>query len=295
MEITYSIKDLERLSGIKAHTLRIWELRYKLLVPERTESNIRLYSNEDLKYILNISLLNRNGYKISKIAKLDRNDVNELVLHLFEENKETPEQSEALIASMMEMNEERFNNVLNRNIQASGLVRTIENIVFPFLRKTGVMWQAGTVFPAQEHFVSNLIRQKMISSIEEIRVPAHPLPSKFVLFLPEGELHELSLLFYNYILKERGNATIYLGQSVGFQDLERTVRLVKPGALVSVITQPFKDTAVEAYIRRLADAFPDVKIYLSGIQILNRDFDLPPNVQLFLNSISFQKIISLES
>lgn len=156
---TYSIKDLEQLSGIKAHTLRIWEQRYNLLSPKRTETNIRYYDDEDLKLILNVALLNDNGFKISKIVSMDRPEMRDEVMHLTERSLTHDDQIHALTISMIEMDEERFDKILSINILKLGFEQTMMNIIYPFMSKIGVLWQTGAINPAQEHFISNLVRQ----------------------------------------------------------------------------------------------------------------------------------------
>ena len=155
----YLIKDFEALSGIKAHTIRIWEQRYGILKPERTSTNIRRYNDDELKLLLNISTLNRNGYKISKVAQMKRSEIEEKVRDITATNFDFPNQITALTAAMVDMNEMEFERVLNVNIVQLGFESTVENIVFPFLQQIGVMWQTGSVNAAQEHFISNLIRQ----------------------------------------------------------------------------------------------------------------------------------------
>jgi len=182
IEINYSIKDLETLSGIKAHTLRIWEQRYQLLKPHRTNTNIRLYTNEDLRRILNVSLLNKSGTKISKIASLNDNELYEQVNKLTKESDNNADQIESLILSMIELDEERFEKIVNSCILRLGLIKTIDEILFTFLQKIGIMWQTGSINPAQEHFISNLIRQKIIVAIDG-QIIKRDITSKKVIFL----------------------------------------------------------------------------------------------------------------
>ncbi|MEX0883706.1 MAG: MerR family transcriptional regulator, partial [Cyclobacteriaceae bacterium] len=199
----YSIKDLEQLSGIKAHTLRIWEQRYKILKPKRTETNIRYYDDDDLKLILNVALLNDNGFKISKIAKLNMEDIKSEILKLTERSFKFDDQIHALIIAMVELDEERFEKIISTNILKIGFELTMINIIYPFLSKIGILWQTGSIHPGQEHFISNLVRQKLIVAIDGQMYTGGG--KKFLLFLPEGELHEISLLFSSYLLKSNGH------------------------------------------------------------------------------------------
>ena len=208
---TYSIKDLENLSGIKAHTLRIWEQRYDLIRPKRTDTNIRYYDDDNLKLILNVALLNDNGYKISKIASMDMDEMRAEVMKLTERSLTHDDQIHALTICMIEMDEERFDKVLSTNILKLGFEQSMMNIVYPFMSKIGVLWQTGAINPAHEHFISNLVRQKLIVAIDGQVVSGDG--KKFLLFLPEGELHEISLLFASFLIKSKGNKVFFIGDN----------------------------------------------------------------------------------
>jgi DNA-binding transcriptional MerR regulator len=266
-ESNYSIKDLETLSGIKAHTLRIWERRYQLLKPHRTDTNIRYYTNDDLRRILNVGLLNKNGRKISKIAALNDKELYNEVNRLTGESENNSDQIENLILSMIELDEERFEKIINSSILRLGLIKTIDEILFTFLQKIGVMWQTGSVNPAQEHFISNLIRQKIIVAINEQIISKNAKSKKVVLFLPEGELHEISLLFYTYLVRNSGHQSIYLGQSVPMKDMTSVSEIRNPHYFITVITQPFKEKTIHEYLKNLSVNFPKQKIFVGGTQI----------------------------
>lgn len=277
----YNIKDLEVLSGIKAHTLRIWEQRYHILHPQRSESNIRFYSNDDLRRILNISLLNKHGKKISKIAKLSDDEIISEVNKLTEQEQNNTDQIEGLILSMIELDENRFEKIINSCILRMGLIKTIQDVMFPFLKKIGVMWQTGTINPAQEHFISNLIRQKIIVAIDGQIIKPNEETQKVILFLPEGELHEISLLIYTYILRQNNHQTIYLGQSVPLNDMKKIAEIRSPQYMVSVITQPLKDLTITDYIQLVSSHFPKQTLFLSGAQLLNKQLPKLKNVRYF--------------
>lgn len=278
---TFSIKDLEHLSGIKAHTIRIWEQRYELIKPKRTDTNIRFYDDHDLKLILNIALLKENGFKISKIAEMSSESLQMEVLKLTERNLRYPEQIHALTISMVDIDEERFEKIISSNILKLGFEKTMMNVIYPFLSKIGILWQTGAINPAQEHFISNLVRQKLIVAIDGQYNSPHQQSDKFVLFLPEGELHELSLLFADYIIRSRKNKTIYLGQSLPFTDLEKVYELHKPEYLLSVMTTAPGPSNVQEYVDRLSTTFPDSKLLLTGYQLIGQDIDTPDNVTIF--------------
>lgn len=274
---TYSIKDLEQLSGIKAHTLRIWEQRYNLLSPQRTDTNIRTYDDDDLKLILNVALLNDNGFKISKIASMAPEDIREEVIKLTERSLTHDDQIHALTICMIEMDEERFDKVLSSNIEKLGFEQTMFNIIYPFMSKIGVLWQTGAINPAQEHFISNLVRQKLIVAINGQAIVRGG--KKFLLFLPEGELHEISLLFASYLIKSNGHKVIYLGQSTPNDDLTLVYKLHQPDYLLTVITTSPSSEYTQEYINSLSERFSAAQILVSGYQVIGQDLSYPPNVR----------------
>jgi len=183
---TYSIRDLEKISGIKAHTIRIWEKRYEIIQPSRTPTNIRFYSDNDLRKLLNISFLSRNGLKISKIANLGNDEIGEKVLLFTQKANHTENTIESLIISMIELDENKFERILSNIIIKLGFEETFTNILHPFFEKIGILWQAGTIIPAHEHFISGLVRQKLIVAIDGLRDKPIIKNSQFLLFLPEG-------------------------------------------------------------------------------------------------------------
>jgi DNA-binding transcriptional MerR regulator len=276
---TYSIKDLEQLSGIKAHTLRIWEQRYNLLSPKRTDTNIRFYDDDDLKLILNVALLNDNGVKISKIASMDRVEMRDEVMRLTERSLTHDDQIHALTISMIEMDEERFDKILSSNIIKLGFEQTMMNIIYPFMSKIGVLWQTGAINPAQEHFISNLVRQKLIVAIDgQVHTNTG---KKFLLFLPEGELHEVSILFASFLIKNKGHKVVYLGQNTSIEDLSQVYGIHNPDFLLTVITTSPSSEIAEGYISNLADRFSKAKLLVTGYQVIGQDFRFPANVRQF--------------
>jgi len=191
---------------------------------------------------------------------------------------------------MVEMDEQRFEKIISKNILQNGFNHTIENVIYPFLQKIGLMWQTGCVNPAQEHFISNLIRQKLIVALDGQIVKENAATKKFILFLPELELHELSLLYFNYLLKSKGHKVTYLGQSVPMLDLQKVIEIIKPDYLVSVITQPQEST--EDYIHRLAKIFPKGNILISGCQAVDKNIKTPKNLTIFKNSDNLISLLS---
>ena len=280
---SYSIKDLEHLSGIKAHTIRIWEQRYNIINPKRTDTNIRLYDDRDLKLVLNISLLKDHGYKISEIAKLTLEQLSQEVMALSDKQLNYPDQIHALTIAMIDMDEERFEKIMSTNILQFGFENTMINIIYPFLSRIGTLWLTGSIGPAQEHFITNLIRQKMIVAIDGQVVKNKPSSKKYVLFTPEGELHEIAVLFVNYIIRARDNKVVYLGQSLPFDELKFVADIHKPDYMFTSITTTPGQNEVQAYINNLSTAFPEVQILLSGYQVIGQGLVLPANVQVVPN------------
>lgn len=277
---TYSIKDLENLTGIKAHTIRIWEQRYGVIQPSRNDGNIRAYNADDLKTMLNITLLNNNGYKISKIADMTKEEIKEKVLTLLGEPHNYEDQINGLTLAMIEMDEARFEKLIAASIMHAGFEECVINIIFPFMFRIGTLWQTNTINPAQEHFMSNLIRQKLIVAIDGIIAPSLANNKKFVLFLPEGEMHEVSLLFASYIIKSRGHKVVYLGQSLPLEDLEEVMRIHRPDYIFSVFTSYPAFHEVQSFVDTLGQKFPQCHILLTGHQILGQGINLHKNMAL---------------
>lgn len=274
----YSIKELEHLSGIKAHTIRIWEQRYSILKPQRTETNIRYYDDADLRTILNISLLNEHGYKISRIAGMNGSQIAEEVMKVAGTTASNPQQMNALLVAMIEMDEERFDKVLTTVILQKGLEQAMLDILCPFLVKTGLLWQVGSITPAQEHFVSSIIRQKLYVAIDG-QLPADKKnASRFLLYLPEGELHEIGLLFSNYLLRARGNHVMYLGQSMPFEDLQTCVGYYRPHYICTAFTYMPERDQVQHYVNRLAELAPEIIVYIGGHLVQFQEIQFPANI-----------------
>ncbi len=267
----YSIKDLEKLSGIKAHTIRIWEQRYDIIQPGRTKTNIRYYTEQDLKLILNIALLNRNGIKISKIAKMEQEEILEKVAAISEINFENDVQLDALTLSMIEMDEYKFDRIISTNIQQLGFERTMLEVIYPFLDKLGLLWLTGSINPVQENFMSYLIRQKIVAAIDSLPVTTgHGIP-KFLIYLPEGESQELSLLFMHYLLKSRRFRVIYIGKNINVSDIQDAFNIHKPDFVYTIISETFIKPPVKDYISTLTKNFPNTHFLLSGYQVLTQN------------------------
>jgi DNA-binding transcriptional MerR regulator len=288
---SYSIKELENLSGIKAHTIRIWEKRYGIIKPARTDTNIRSYCDSDLKRLLNIAILNRVGIRISDISKLSDPEMTDKVMSVSADSTNSESNIENLIIAMVEMDEYKFDKILSRYIMHEGFENTVIKIIFPFFEKIGLLWQTGSINPAHEHFVSNLFRQKLMVAIDNIVVPDTQTARKFVMFLPEGEFHELSLLFYNYLIKKSGRLVYYLGSSMPFNDVLETSKMVNPDYLFTSLTSSLNLDDISVYLKKLSESFPFQKIFVTGLQIKENNIDLPSNVLKISSPLHFKEVI----
>jgi MerR family transcriptional regulator, light-induced transcriptional regulator len=267
----YTIKDLEKLSGIKAHTLRIWEKRYGIINPKRTDTNIRYYMDEDLKRLLNIALLNRYGYKISKIACMSDSDINKEVLLVSEKMNEHDSQLDALTISMIEMDEIKFNKIINQNLEQFGFEKTMMEVIYPFLDKLSLLWLTGSINTFQENFMANLIRQKIYVALDNAPLFERKDNKTILLYLPEGESQELSILFLHYLLKTRGYYVINIGQNITVDDLRVVKDSCKPDIVFTMINEPRPKLNIRDYLERVHMFFEPARLLVSGYQLFHQD------------------------
>jgi MerR family transcriptional regulator, light-induced transcriptional regulator len=260
---TYTIKDLEKISGIKAHTIRIWEQRYQFLQPQRTETNIRTYSSDELKTILNVSLLNKYGFKISHIDKMSAEQMEEKILNLNQIDAQKERVVNALIKEMVSLNMANFERQLDTYIGQKGIDKTILEIIFPFMERVGILWVTNHINPAQEHLATNVIRQKIILGIEKLP-PILQYSKRIVLFMPEGEYHEIGLLYVQYLLKQRGFYVDYLGANVPMVDLRYLSEFHKVDYLYCHLTSPAKNFKIQKFFDQLAEVSKQTPIIISG-------------------------------
>lgn len=283
----YSIKDLEKLSGIKAHTIRIWEQRYKLIEPKRTSTNIRYYDDEQLKFLLNVSLLSRNGFKISKICQWSEKEFVDQVKVVYERSllhdKDVRLELDAndLITSMIDMDAEKFHRIYENSIRAHGFQLTISELIYPFLEKVGILWSIGQINPAQEHFMSCLIRQKVIAAIDHLANPTSG--DKYLLMLPEGEHHEIGLLIAQYLLKANGKCVYYMGQDLPTSDVTAAVMTVNPDFVLTFLVDPTLINDVKCVVESLSKACTGKSLLIAARKTDEMDKISLDNVQ-FLHS-----------
>jgi DNA-binding transcriptional MerR regulator len=289
-ETGYSIKDLEVLSGVKAHTIRIWEKRYNLLVPQRTETNIRYYTDDNLKRMLNVSMLVRNGYKISKVAKWDEQKISDTILNLTSENNTESDYIEQLILYMVNFDNYNFNRLVNDIISELGLEEAMSKIFFNYFVRIGTYWQVGSIFPAQEHYVSNILRQKVIAEIDKLGL-SQSREETILFYLPDNEMHELSLLFYSYLAQKMGYRVIYLGQFVPQEDLSKIQSQVRIDFVFTAFINSISKEYLESYLESVKELFHDQKVFITGWQIQTHNPKLPRNVKIVKDYHDFKKFL----
>ncbi|WP_201978748.1 MerR family transcriptional regulator [Hymenobacter rubidus] len=272
----YSISDLEQLSGIKAHTIRMWEQRYGLLRPVRTATNIRTYCDDDLRRLLNVSTLCGRGKRISQVACLSDEEIKQAVLACCDDAHDYHRQVNALLAAMLSLDELRLNQLFSEATKRLGFEKMMLFVAYPLLQRIGLMWLAGTVNPAQEHLLAHLLRQKILAATDAL--PSVPTTARrWVLFLPAEELHELALLFMNYALRARGQHTLYLGQNLPTAELGAVCATYQPDALVTVLTSQPERGRVAEFAREVSAQCPGKPVVLYGALARQEGLVLPEN------------------
>ncbi|WP_211295565.1 MerR family transcriptional regulator [Polaribacter porphyrae] len=284
----FSIKDLENISGIKAHTIRIWEKRYSLLEPRRTETNIRYYTPDNLTKLLNIVLLNKNNYKISKIAKMSNDEIITKSRELAFSMATNDEAINSFKVAMFQFDKILFNNTYNKLLHKKTFREIFKDVFIPFLDHIGMLWQTDTLLPAHEHFISNLIAQKIQTNTEKLQYSISNTNKTYVLFLPENEIHELGLLYLNYELVLRGYHTIYLGQSLPLNNLNYFLESNREICFITSLTiQPYDDK-IEDYFNEIDEVMSNTenKFIAVGRKVAKiKTLQLDNNIELH-NSIS---------
>ena len=267
---TYSIADIEKLSGVKAHTIRIWEKRYGICPGKRSETNIRYYDDEDLKYILNVAFLNREGMKISKIAKLSKEEIKMEVANQCNVNKDETE-VDSLMLSIFELNEYKFLKIVNHHIEDFGFEKTMDNIIYPLLDKLSLLWMSNSIKNVHENFVGSIIRRKVSAEINKLDPVFDPNAKKFLIYLPEQEASELSLLFIYYVLRKHGANVLYLGAQIPLIDVIEGVRIYKPDFIFTLFNDSFSEQPLQPYLDELRRFTPGVTKIISGYQTIKQN------------------------
>lgn len=286
VKASFSIRDMENLSGIKAHTIRIWEKRYNLFTPERTDTNIRTYSIGSLQKLLNVTLLYNNGYKISKIAKIEETQIPIMVREIVSNNSEKSHAINALKLAMVNFDQTLFLNTYSSLLSEKSFRDIFSEVFIPLLNELGLLWQTDTISPAHEHFITHLIKQKLYINTEKLQMAEPTKKDKvFVLFLPENEIHELGLLYINYEITLRGYKSIYLGQTMPIDSLEDLLKYYDNLTFLSYFTvSPTKDD-MSSYFEKFSktlNATGNSSLYVLGHQIQYVDQEkLPENIKIF--------------
>lgn len=276
----YSIKDLEVYSGIKAHTIRIWEKRYNLLEPSRTESNIRYYDDHQLIKLLNIATLLESGWKISNVSRLDKKRLlteTEKCLHKHDDNAYAIPIN-GIIAAMFAFDENGIRKIIESCFRRLGIAVTFKEIIYPLLHRVGMMWRTEEISPAQEHFVSAIIRQKILVELDKL--PVQPWDSQgVVLFLPQDEYHEIGLLVTTYLLRSKHIPTVLLGSNAPVSVVQNAVNKLEPDYLVTFLITQRKQEDLQVYIDSLSAAFPKQKIGIACIHEVLEAIRIPENIK----------------
>lgn len=260
----FTIKDIENLSGIKAHTLRIWEQRYQLFIPKRKESKHRYYDNEDLKHILRISQLYHNGIKISKIAQLPASSIRSMAMEQPIGKQNIDIYIHRLIEASIDFDEDRFEDLFEQSMKQFGLETTIIDVMYAFLERVGLLWLTDHIIPAQEHFASNIIKRKIIAALDALKTKPSPSSGTYVLFTPEGEQHEIPLLLNHYLMKASGKKCVYMGVDVPFDDLATYVHVKNPKYLYFHAITHLYEQPMDHLLKDLKQKFSQQEIIMSG-------------------------------
>ena len=275
--MSYSISDLEQLSGIKAHTIRMWEQRYGILRPMRTATNIRTYCDDDLRRLLNVTTLCGQGQRISQVANLGDAELSQAVLACCADAHDYNRLVNALLAAMLAFDEARMNQLFSDATQQIGFEPMMLRVAYPLLQRIGIMWQAGTMNLAQEHLVTHIMRQKLMAATDALPLVAPTTARRWLLFLPENELHELALLLMNYSLRARGYHTLYLGQNLPLAELRTVCAAYQPEAVATVLTTQPERGQVAEFAASLAAICPDVRLVLYGFLTRQEGLTWPDN------------------
>lgn len=281
----FSIKNLEHLSGIKAHTIRIWEKRYNLFEPERTNTNIRLYNLENLQKLLNVTLLYNNGHKISKIAILSPQEINENV-HKLTINKNADDWSIGLFKlAMINFDQRLFSKTFNDLLLQFSFSEIFKNVFVPLMNELGVLWQTNSISPSHEHFITSLVKQKIHAMCEELQQKStRRTDRKFVLFLPDNEIHELGLLYLQYEVLNNGFQCVFLGQSVPIKSLSSLIDIGEPITFISYFTIEPSQDKIKAYLNTFNSEIIeniDSELWVLGYQVQFMFDEMPDRIRKF--------------
>ncbi len=275
----YSIRDLERLTGIKAHTIRMWEKRYRLILPARTDTNIRYYTDENLRLLFNIALLNRSGYKISKLAKMPPEEISARAAEFTRRTETTDTRIEALTLAMLDLDEAAFERIFLSYQWEHGFEPVMLDVIYPFLNRLNELWLTRSISLAHEKFVTQLIRRKLMVAIDSEMLKPEADAKRFLLYLPEDERQELTLLFLFYLLRRRGFRVLYLGSGVSLSDLQEASQSFRPDCVYTILNNPIPRQSIQQYLEKASELLGNASFWVSGMQVFVNNLDIPPNVR----------------
>ena len=260
----FTLNDLESLTGIKTDTIRIWERRYNILSPNRTHTNRRWYDDDDLSKLINVSLLNHNGIKISKLAMMSDSEINDRAAALSENTKTSDNIISSLVIAMNGYNESAVNELIIRSIIIRGFEKTFTDVLFPLLHKVGIMWHTRAIDPSTEHFITMICRQKLIAASDALSAVKTGKSSKILMYLPEGEFHELGLLYFSYIVRKKGHEVLYLGQATPYDSVIEACAAWSPDIVITGIQTELNVAKPAEYLKKLSAALGRQTIFAGG-------------------------------
>ncbi len=279
----FSIKDIENLTGIKAHTIRIWEQRYGILQPKRTPTNIRYYDADDLKLALRVALLNSYGYKISRIHQMNHDEMNSLIGKVGDKDFRLQALVNELLEATLELNIDLFEQLIDQYIRRNGVEAAVEQLIFQFLEKIGLMWLSDRIYPAQEHLISNVIYRKIAVAIEGLPPKQGDEGPSILLFLPEGEIHDLGLLYVHYLLRKYHKNPIYLGPNSPLKEAAYVFHSLRPRFVYLHLTSIAEEFDAVRYLQKVSRQFEGATVFVSGSMLRAKKFQPPANMIFLYN------------
>lgn len=280
---TYSISDIEALTGIRAHTIRIWEQRYSFFTPKRTETNIRYYDEEDLRLFLNIATLNENGYKISRISKMSSLEIIRVVNSLKGNHLDSEVQLKVLANAVVRLDEQEFENALNSCINKMGLSKAMETLIFPLFQKLGFMWKVGLINVVHEQFAMHLVCNKITIATYHLKNAPSGNGKRFILFLPQGELYEAALLYAKYMLLSNGHQVLYLGANLPAESVAKAISYYQPDHSLMVITNVRTEKNKNNTVNKMLEKMPDTPLMVVGAQVSEKMMEMHPRLLNFMD------------
>ncbi len=269
----------------------MWEQRYDLLNPQRTDTNIRYYTGSDLRKLLNVSVLNQKGLRISQIVKMTAAELNARVVEFTSDFGDQHTQVEGMVIAMIDLDESRFAHIISGCTLRLGFEETMMNVIYPFFKKVGVLWQTGSINVAQEHFISNLVRQKLIVAVDSLPSPSRPDAKTFLLFLPDGELHEMGLLFHSYLIQKAGHKVIYLGQSVPLNDLRDVLRIQSPDICMTSLLSYNAPEDIESVLVGITNITGSKPLHVVNSFSRELNFKAPKSVIFSNSAVDFKETL----